>query len=191
MRNWHEDLSFRDLLQQVRQVTLDAYENQEAPFEKLVQELQPQRDMGHTPLFQVMFALQNYEQGDLKLSGLEVTNYQYCANANAKFDLSLVIVESETELRGEVEYSTDLFDADTIANMVRSFKTLASEVAEAGNGKISQLSLTDEAEHAGWSSPAEWKLKAERFCHRLHNMSCNHPMHLRWRFLEQILPMVS
>src|SRR5439155_25259225 len=110
------DPSFEELLRRVRAVTLDAYTHQDWPFEKLVEELQPVRDLSRTPLFQVMFVLQNAPAPalvlpELRLEALAVTS------ETAKFDLALSITEGGGELVGTWEYNTDLFDAEPIARM--------------------------------------------------------------------------
>ena len=80
--------TFRELLSRVREVTLGAYAHQDLPFEKLVEELQPQRDLSHNPLFQVMFALQNTPRSDMKLHGLTLSSFQV-DNGTSRFDLTL------------------------------------------------------------------------------------------------------
>src|SRR5688500_3844762 len=100
------DPSFRETLRRVREVTLGAYEHQEVPFERLVAELQPERSLSHSPLFQVMFALQNAGDGAGALSGLHVSGVE-SERASAKFDLSLTLAATAQGLRGELNYSTD------------------------------------------------------------------------------------
>lgn len=151
--------SFRELLKRVKQVALDAYQNQGAPFEKLVEELQPERDMSRTPLFQVMFALQNTETADLRLPGLDLSQFDYAGDSSnggtAKFDLELALVETGTGMRGELEYSTDLFDATTMTGMIECFQNLLQEIVQDPERSISQFRLMHEAEQRssspGWS----------------------------------------
>src|SRR6185295_17739792 len=101
---------------QVKEMTQAAYQHQDVPFEKLVDELQPQRDQSHTPLFQVMFTLTAASREELKLAGLEVSWLESEMHV-AKFDLSLAMVEEEGFLAGSISYNTDLFEAATIERM--------------------------------------------------------------------------
>jgi len=115
--------TFRELLGQVREMTLGAYAHQDVPFEMLVDELQPERDLSRTPLFQVMFVLQNAPmplqgQSGLTFSPLEVDS------RTAKFDLTLFMVETAQGLSGAWEYNTDLFDGDTMRRLVGHFQVL-------------------------------------------------------------------
>src|SRR5205085_11108604 len=95
--------TFRELLAQVRQTAIDAYAHQELPFEKLVAELQPERTLSYSPLFQVMFALNNTAQNEFRLPGLRVTPLETETNT-AKFDLTLNLVELEGRLTGSFNY---------------------------------------------------------------------------------------
>ena len=116
--------SFRELLGRVRDVTLSAYAHQDVPFEKLIDELQPQRDLSRTPLFQVLFLLhQTAPVHNLELPGLTLRPVAV-DTGTSKFDLSLSLIEGADGLNGEIEYSTDLFDADTITRMVEHFRML-------------------------------------------------------------------
>src|SRR6185369_16831878 len=114
--------SFRSLVRQAREVCLGAYAHQDVPFEKLVDELQPERSLSHTPLFQVVLVLQNLPQGTLNLEGLRLESLTTDSGA-AKFDLALVIAESAQGLDCTLEYNTDLFEADTIARLLAQFQT--------------------------------------------------------------------
>ncbi|WP_372390813.1 non-ribosomal peptide synthase/polyketide synthase [Xanthomonas sp. NCPPB 3582] len=121
------DASFASLLEQTRQLALDAYEHQDVPFEMLVSALHPERSLSHSPVFQVMFALQENLDPELALPGLRVdtvdTGYQV-----AKFDLSLTIDTTEDGLLGSWEYCVDLFEADSIARLAESFELLLRAV---------------------------------------------------------------
>ncbi|MEH2193603.1 MAG: amino acid adenylation domain-containing protein [Nostoc sp.] len=132
--------NFRELLSRVRDVTLSAYGHQDLPFEKLVEELRPKRDLRINPLFQVMFILQNtpmpaHEVSGLTLSPLDVDN------GTAMLDILLSIVEYEQELSGFLEYNTDLFDSVTIARLVTNFQTLLESIIVEPNQQISELPL--------------------------------------------------
>src|SRR6185295_262126 len=105
--------SFRELLGRVREVSLDAFAHQDLPFEKLVEEIQPERSLGHMPLFQVLFALQNAAKSTWKLGSLDLTDFAF-DKSTSKLDLSLYVGERAEGLGLSFEYSTDLFDAETI-----------------------------------------------------------------------------
>src|SRR5256885_1739798 len=122
--------SFRELLKRVREVALSGYSHQELPFEKLVEELQPERELSRSPLFQVMFVLQNAPREELRLPGLELSRLGVEART-AKFDLTLTVVEQGGELGGWIEYNTELFAGETIRRMGEHYqKLLAGAVAE-------------------------------------------------------------
>ena len=99
--------TFKELLARVREMALGAYAHQDLPFEKLVEELQPERSLSHSPLFQVMFVLQNAPSTALTFEGLSVSPVRIEAET-AKFDLTLSMSETEEGFRGSLEYSTDL-----------------------------------------------------------------------------------
>ncbi|PSB57975.1 non-ribosomal peptide synthetase, partial [Chamaesiphon polymorphus] len=139
------DLSFEQLLTQVRETTLTAYEHQDVPFEQIVEALQPQRSMSHSPLFQVMFALQNTPMGDVELPGVRLSGL----NANstiAKFDLTLSMAETPLGLECEWEYNTDLFDKSTIERMASHFENLLSAIAVNPRQAVSELPLLSATE---------------------------------------------
>lgn len=139
--------SFRDLMRQVRDVALEAFDHQELPFEKLVVELKPDRDLSYSPLFQVMFNLQNHEREQVKFSGLGISELK-TERGTSKFDLTLNIVEKPEGLRVTFEYSTDLFQADTIRRMLSHFQTLLEGAVCNPAERISVLPLlTPEERH--------------------------------------------
>ncbi|MBO1053246.1 MAG: amino acid adenylation domain-containing protein [Dolichospermum sp. DET73] len=148
-----ENPTFEELLQQVRQMALDAYTHQDVPFDQLVETLQPQRHLSHSPLFQVMFVLQNSPSSKLELRDLQVTQIELQrATAGANFDLTLSMQEKDselgTELIGAFEYNANLFNADTIARMVESFHTLIEAVVANPQERIRTLPLlTASQEH--------------------------------------------
>ena len=132
--------SFRQLLSRVREVCLGAYAHQDLPFEKLVAELQVQRDMSRHPLFQVMLVLQPTALQDMQLPGLTISKLTV-SNETAKFDLSLSLVEHPDGLTGTIEYSTDLFNAETITRMAGHFQTLLEAIVEHPETAITELPL--------------------------------------------------
>ena len=139
------DPSFRELLGRVREVALGAYAHQDLPFEKLVEELQPERDMSHQPMFQAMFALQNAPMEVLELPHLTLSPLEI-ESGTAKFDLTLVMVDTEQGLTASLEYNTDLFDATTIARLLEHFQILLKGIAANPDQRLLDLSLLTGAE---------------------------------------------
>ena len=137
--------SFREVLHRVRKVALEAYEHPDLPFEKLVEELQPERSLSHSPLFQVMFVLQNAPAGHRELSGLTLSPVQL-DNNTAKFDLSLSMTEQAGGIKGSLEYSTDLFDEATIIRMSGHFQTILEGIVTNPEQSVSDLPILTEAE---------------------------------------------
>jgi amino acid adenylation domain-containing protein len=137
--------SFRELLGRVREVALGAYAHQDMPFERLVEELQPERDMSYNALFQVMFVLQNSPMSDWEFSGLALSPLEV-ESKTAKFDLSLSLTETEQGLVGAFGYNTDLFDEATIVRMVGHLRTLLEGVVVEPDKRICELPILTEAE---------------------------------------------
>ncbi len=137
------------VLARARETTLDAFARQELPFERLVGELQPERDPSRTPIFQTMLALQNAPRGTLELPGLTLSLLPGEART-AKFDLTLALQEEDGGLRGEIEYSTDLFDAATVARLARHYETLLAGLAggslQRSPGELSPLTAAERAQ---------------------------------------------
>ncbi|HEX7317731.1 MAG TPA: amino acid adenylation domain-containing protein [Pyrinomonadaceae bacterium] len=134
------DPSFRQLLTRVREASLGAAAHQDLPFEKLVEELAPERDLSRSPLFQVMFALQNVKLESPALSELQLTHAGEAPQI-AKFDLTLFMSESDGELGGSLEYNTDLFDAASIERMAAHFEQLLMSVAADPDRRVSALEI--------------------------------------------------
>ena len=158
------ELSWKELLVQVRERALEAYEHQDVPFEKLVEELQPERNLSRHPLFQVMFGLQNVGPHDRvwekqELAGLRLQVLETEDEAvSAKFDLMLLVAESEQRLHGSLEYNTDLFDRTTVEMMILRWTMVLEQMVQHADQALSQISLVSEAEREvlarGWSGPA-------------------------------------
>ena len=148
--------SFRKLLERVRDVTLAAYEHQDLPFEKLVEELDPDRDLSRNPLFQVAFALQNAPMQSLELPGLMLEPAPL-ESGSIRFDLEVHLWESAHGLRslwqsseglsGFISYSTDLFDRDRISRLVGHFQTLLEGIVSNPDAQLSDLPLLTTTEH--------------------------------------------
>jgi amino acid adenylation domain-containing protein len=140
-----EQMTFRELLGQGRETALEAYAHQDLPFEKLVEELQPERTLSHSPVFQVMFHLQNAVTEGLSLSGLSMSSLEV-ETQTAKFDLTLSMAESEEGLVGRFNYNTDLFDVATIKRMAEHFEHLLEAAVSNPDEQVSRLRLLTEFE---------------------------------------------
>src|SRR5213594_4160281 len=136
---------FCELLRRVKQVALEAYAHQDVPFEKLVEELQPKRDLSRTALFQVMFVLQNVPMAEMKLEGLTLSEVEIDRQV-AKFDLTVTMWETEEGLTGVVEYNTDLFEAGTMERLVGHWERLLEGIAKNAEQRVWELPLLGEAE---------------------------------------------
>jgi len=135
-----DDPPFRALLGRVREVTLAAYDHQGVPFEKLVEDLAPERDRGRTPLFQVMLALHNAPQPPLSLPGLALSLSEI-PTGTAKLDLSLLLTDGEAGIAGTLEYRTDLFEEATAERFAAHLMELLAGVVRAPDERLSDLPL--------------------------------------------------
>jgi amino acid adenylation domain-containing protein len=132
------DPGFLEALDRVRTVVLDALAHQELPFERLVEALEPERDLGRNPLFDVFFSYREGESESLRLPGLAVEPLD-AGTGTAKFDLTLSISRAEGRLRLRLEFATDLFDRTTVERMAGRLRTLLAGVAEAPERRLSEL----------------------------------------------------
>jgi amino acid adenylation domain-containing protein len=137
---------FRALLARVRSTTLAAFAHQELPFEKLVEVLQPPRNLARAPLFQVMFILQNTPWETTAFGTLAVTPAEMAAADTAKFELSVSVAEFESQLWLALEYNSDLFDADTIERLGAGFATLLEAIVADPAASLSALPVQSEAD---------------------------------------------
>jgi amino acid adenylation domain-containing protein len=142
-----DDPSFDSVLAQVKESALGAYAHQDVPFEKLVEELRPERNLSQNPLFQVMFSLQNAPRQAFELAGLKVSAMDL-GEAAAKFDISAFLSETPDGLRGRFEYNTDLFDAETIQQMIVHYEALLESALAHPEAKVSRLQLLSGKERA-------------------------------------------
>ena len=142
------DPSIEELLRRVREVVLEAYAHQDVPFEKLVEELQPERSLSHTPLFQVMFVLQNLRREQLAVSGLELEMIGGGETAQAKFALTLGLEESESGIVGTLGYQRELFTAETVGRLAGHYQRVLAEMVRAPQQRVSELRLLSGAEEA-------------------------------------------
>ncbi len=139
------DPTFVELLARVREVALSAYDSQEVPFEKLVEELKPERQLNRNAFFDISFSLQNLPMPVVNVPDLSIDLLRV-DNGTSKFDLSVVIVETERGLTVTVEYSTDLYDASTPARLLRNYRTLLEGIVADPRQRISRLPLLTQTE---------------------------------------------
>ncbi|MGB6300821.1 MAG: type 2 lanthipeptide synthetase LanM [Rivularia sp. (in: cyanobacteria)] len=137
--------NFLTLLERVRDVTLEAYAHQDLPFEKLVEELQPQRDLNHSPLFQIGFAFYNAPKIETQLSNLTLNSLEV-DSGTSKLDLTISFKESEAGLIGNIEYKSELYDAETIIRMQAHFQTLLEGIVANPQQRLHELPLLTTAE---------------------------------------------
>jgi amino acid adenylation domain-containing protein len=151
------EASFADVLAQMKETALGAYANQDVPFEKLVEDLRPDRNLSQNPLFQVLFSLQNAPRQAFELPGLKLSSMDSAESA-AKFDISVFLTETADGVRGRFEYNTDIFDAETIQRMVGHYQVLLEAAIATPTRQISQLLLLTEQEEkqivADWNATA-------------------------------------
>jgi amino acid adenylation domain-containing protein len=141
------DLTFRGLVRQVRACALEAYAHQDVPFEKLVEELVPQRSMNTSPLFQVMFTFQNIPKQVFEISGLKMKELEF-ETGIAKFDLAVEAFEDDEddEFHCRFEYNTDLFEKQTILRELGHFRNLVNAVLKNPDEPLARIALMDERE---------------------------------------------
>ncbi|NJN67597.1 MAG: amino acid adenylation domain-containing protein [Chloroflexaceae bacterium] len=146
--------TFRDLLKRVQQVALGAYAHDELPFEKLVEELQPERHMSHTPLFQVLFGLQSDPTAAVEMAGLTM-HFREIDSRTSKCDLTLNMTEKTDTIEGYLEYNTDLFDDTTMTRLLRHFQAVLQGVVANPACRLADIPLlTDEERReilVGWN----------------------------------------
>lgn len=132
--------TFLELLANARDTALGAYAHQDIPFEKLVEEINPVRDLDTTPLFQVFFAYQNAPRVAVEFAGIESTPLEV-SNGQSKFDLLITVMDWDAGLRLRAEYAVDLFDAKTIERMLDNFHTLLKGIVNDPSRRLSDLPL--------------------------------------------------
>jgi amino acid adenylation domain-containing protein len=137
--------TFRQLLVRIRDMAVGALAHQDLPFERLVNELRPDRTVSRNPLFQAMFVLQNAPMAPTSLPGLQLEPVEVDTDTS-KFDLTLSVMEGSAGLRAAMEYNADLFESDTIARLLASFETLLEGIVANPDQPISRLPLLTPAE---------------------------------------------
>ena len=131
-------LTFREILQRVRETSLEAYAHQDMPFERLVMELRPPRSSNVSPFFQIAFMFENFPARDVRLPGLEISRISDDTDT-AKFDVTLVLAPDADNLYGAIEYRADLFTPETIDGFVREYCTVLEKIAANPNLRVAQL----------------------------------------------------
>ena len=146
--------TFQDRVAAMKETALDAYAHQDAPFEKIVEAVQPARMHGSQPLFRTMLTLQNAPLPELRLRGLTLRRLE-TESASSKFEITFSLEESERRLKGTVEYSTDLFNHSTIDRMIGHFQTLLEAVVSSPQAVVDEIDLMRPAERnqvlEGWN----------------------------------------
>ncbi len=164
------DPTFLELLARVRKVVLEARENQDLPFEQLIEALKPERSLSHNALFQVMFIWQRSPMQRLNFHGLDA-NHVEIETGTSIVDLSLTLQDAGDELLGEIEYNCDLFDADRIERMTGHLEVLLEAISTAATKKLSTVSmLTSQERHqvlSVWNSYVEEQQFAKKCIHHL------------------------
>ncbi|MET0649831.1 MAG: amino acid adenylation domain-containing protein, partial [Pyrinomonadaceae bacterium] len=155
------DPSFEELLGRVRETTLGAYAHQDVPFERLVEELQPERSLSHQPVFQIVFAWQNAPRGALRLPGLELESLGREVTT-AKFDLVLNMWEAGGALSAGLEYNTDLFDAETARRMTAHLSRLLEAAAAEPSARVGDLRLLSDEEEREFFAEASQASQASQ-----------------------------
>ncbi|HHK2610666.1 TPA: condensation domain-containing protein, partial [Pseudomonas aeruginosa] len=155
---------FDALLQQVKRTALEAQAHQDLPFEQLVEALQPQRSLSHSPLFQVMYNHQNAGQGKaLELPGLRVEALER-ASATAQFDLTLDTYESGDALSASLIYATSLFERSTVERLAAHWRNLLEAICQDASQRVGELPMLAEAEYVELVRGCEFAPCAEPAC---------------------------
>jgi amino acid adenylation domain-containing protein len=172
------DPSFTEVLARVRTITLDAYEHQDVPYEKLVAELHPERTGSRSPFFATMLNWVNTPGLEFAGTRLEPISLE---NLNARFDLALHIMETNGALPTSFEYDADLYEAATIAQMAEHFHNLLTAIATGADRPISKLNLLNQEEYqqviGEWSQPALRFPADETILELLHSQAQKSPEH--------------
>lgn len=162
-----DDPTFRDLVERARCVVLDAIAHQDLPFERLVSDLQPERVLSHTPVVQVMFALQSVPLSTSRFGPLEVGSFTL-EPTTTPFDLLVEMAELADGFGGRVSYRSDLFDEATVHRLVRNFVTLLDSAAHRSDDRVSRLTIV---------SPEERQLVLQRLSVSSSRMARDVPVH--------------
>ncbi|WP_242071964.1 non-ribosomal peptide synthetase [Nostoc sp. FACHB-110] len=154
--------TFLELLQRIRSQTLRAYAHQDLPFDELVRALQPERHLSNTvPLFQVLFVFQNTPQSSLELPGISFQLLEV-ESQTSRFDLSLLLQETEQGLKGKWQYNADLFSSNTIIQLTNHWQTLINNIVHQPQSRINSLEMLTESEKTQQTQQQQNKKVAKR-----------------------------
>ncbi len=171
-----KEQTFKELMSQVKNYAINAYSNQDLPFEKLVEELNPNRDLSHSPIFQVMFAFQNTPMSSFHLTGLQTHPYEV-TNKTAKFDLTLFIEDDVDGIWAKFEYNSDLFKRETIKRLLANYLCILESIINQPEKKISELQILPKDER-------KLLMKFSRGTNEENNYSSIH--HIQGLFKDQV-----
>ena len=147
-QNVKGDLSFTEFIKETKETTLNAYEHQDVPFEKIVDVLNIPRDQSRSPLFQVMFVLQNTPEFSMQLPDVEM-RFEERHNDVAKFDLTMTLSEEADGISASLEYATDLFSKNYVANLVKHFTALLEQLVIMPEKQLSKVNILSSEEEQG------------------------------------------
>ena len=161
--------TFRELLRRTRETALSAYSMQDLPFEKLVAELNPERSLSHSPLFQVLFQFHEAGRDSHELPGLKTSRVEL-ERDHAKFDLALTLTRADDGFRASFEYNTDLLDESTVERLLANFETLLHSVVADPDRAIDDLEILSAEERLqleGWNDTRRSRPELEQQVHQL------------------------
>jgi non-ribosomal peptide synthetase component F len=153
--------TFRELLARVRKAALGAYAHQDMPFDKLVEDLQPDRAATHNPLVQVLFVMQNIPSSGRALAGLELSAFEMPLS-HSKFDLAVFMAEREGRLTGYWVYRTSLFERETVRRIARHFETLLGSAVAQPGARLNALEMLSEDERLQRGAEQEERKRSGR-----------------------------
>lgn len=179
--HFNEEMTFEQLLKQVKETTLAAYANQDLPFEMLVEEIHPERSMSHTPLFQVAMNYQNQSQQENRIPGFEIKAIEQ-DSGSAKFDLTFIVNETDIGYDIGLEYNTDLFLPQTASRMLGHLKNIIKQLAESPTQPLNTIILTKNEERSAllsmWDAFA-WEYDQTKLIHHhFEQMAAQHPQRI-------------
>jgi len=184
--------SFKQLLRRVKEVTLDSYSHQDVPFEKLLEELRPERDSSRTPFFQVFFNMLNYRSVALELHGLEVEMIEL-PEMWSKFDITLYVQERSGQITLDIAYKTEIFSAGRISGMLEQLQHLLQQAVRNPDESIEEFSLITPAARQVLPDPAaelsaDWVGAVHELFHRHAEKSPQQvavsDVHVEWNYRE-------